>query len=147
VAQYYMEAGGLPRCIRKWNSERLMVNVGWKTHVTDDASGCERNINPYDMFTAHELNARNWPEQVDPVTRRIYWSRASALRLYFLLIGCSETRTVSVRLVLNTCIPMWLFTLDFANWSSVQFSSCAVNEPLTGHFEAVRITVAAFAGL
>ena len=45
----------------------------------------------------------NCPEQVDPVTRRVHWTRASESRLYFVLIGCSEIRTVSARLVLNTC--------------------------------------------
>jgi len=60
----------------------------------------------------------NWPEQVDPVTRRVYWS---ASRLHVVLIGCCETRTVSARLVLNTCIPTQMFTVEFANWSS-----CAV---------------------
>jgi len=33
------------------------------------------------------------------------------------------------RLVLNAYIPMRLITLEFANWSSVQFSSYAVNKP------------------
>ena len=68
----------------------------------------------------------NWNDlqQVDPVTRRIHWSRASASRLYFVLIGCSETGTVSAQLVLNTCIPMRPFTPEF---SSAQFSSYAVN--------------------
>jgi len=47
-----------------------------------------------------------WPEQVDPVTRRVHWSRASASRLYFVLNARSETRTVSARLVLNTGIAM-----------------------------------------
>ena len=39
---------------------------------------------------------------------------------YFVLIGCSETRTVSARSV-------HAFTLEFAIWRSVQFSSYAVN--------------------
>jgi len=54
------------------------------------------------LFTSHEPNWTdlNWREQVDPDTRR-----ASASRLYFVLIGCSETRSVSARLVLKTCSP------------------------------------------
>jgi len=54
------------------------------------------------LFTSHEPNCTdlNWREQVDPDTRR-----ASASRLYFVLIGCSETRSVSARLVLKTCSP------------------------------------------
>jgi len=57
----------------------------------------------------------------------------SALRLNFVSVGYSETRTVSARLVHNTCIPMRPpFTVKFANWSSVQFSSCAVDKPLVG---------------
>ena len=44
----------------------------------------------------------DWPGRVDPVTRRLYWSRASASPLHFVLIGGSETRTVSARLVPNT---------------------------------------------
>ena len=72
----------------------------------------------------------NWPELVDPVTRRVYWPRASRSRLCFVLIGCSETRTVSARLVLNTCITMRLFTLELENSSPrtgvswVQFTCC-----------------------
>ena len=69
------------------------------------------------LFTAHELNWMSWPEQVDPVTRHIHWSCASASRLCSVLIGCSETRTVSAPLVLNTPIPMRLF-----NWGSVHVS-------------------------
>ena len=38
-------------------------------------------------------------QRVDPVSRRADWSRASASRLHSVLIGCGETRTVSVRLV------------------------------------------------
>jgi len=53
--------------------------------------------------------------------RHVYWSRASASRLYFVLIGCSETRTVSVRLVPDTCTSMRPFTLEWGSFSSVQF--------------------------
>ena len=35
------------------------------------------------------------------------------------LTGCSKIRTVSARFVLNMCIPMRLFTLEFTNCSSV----------------------------
>ena len=80
-----------------------------------------RRVATKGLFIARKLN---WPEQLDPVTRRVHWSRASASRLYYALIGCSETRTVSARLVLNTRIPMRPFTVDFANWSSVQFMGC-----------------------
>ena len=40
----------------------------------------------------------NWTDlqQVDPVARRVHWSRASMSRLYFVLIGCSETEPVMV---------------------------------------------------
>jgi len=40
-------------------------------------------------------------------------------RLCFVLIGCSETKTDSARLVLSTCILPQQFTLEFANCSSV----------------------------
>jgi len=70
-------------------------------------------------------------QQIDPVTRRVHWSRGSASRPEFILIGCSKLEhTVGARLVLNTCNPVRLFTLEFANSSSVEFSSCAVNTPL-----------------
>jgi len=37
----------------------------------------------------------------------IHWSHARHdSRLWFVLLGCSETRTVSARSVLNTCIPI-----------------------------------------
>jgi len=42
------------------------------------------------------------------------------------LISCSETRTVGAQSVLNTCIPTRLFTLEFANWSSVLLASVYV---------------------
>jgi len=61
----------------------------------------------------------SWTEQIDPVTRHAHWSCASASRLCSVLIGCSETRTVSAQLVLNTRIPMRLFI-----WGSVQFVWC-----------------------
>jgi len=63
-------------------------------------------------------------EQVDPVTRRDHWSRASTSQLYYALIGGSETGTVSARLVLNTRIPVPARKLEYANWSSVQFMCC-----------------------
>jgi len=99
------------------------------------------------LITAHELN---WSGHRDPITRHVsasdpfsrfsalykfvcmyvrmyasmyvHWSRASASRIYVVSIGCSETRTVSARLVLST--------VEFANsnYTSVQFRSCAVNK-------------------
>ena len=61
----------------------------------------------------------NWTElkgleQVDLVIRRIY----SAWQTYFVFNVCGETRTVTARLVLNTCISTRLFTLEFANWTT-----------------------------
>jgi len=55
----------------------------------------------------------NRPERFDPVTRRVHWSRASASRLHFVSIVCSETRTVSARLVLNKRISLRPFTTEF----------------------------------
>ena len=45
-------------------------------------------------------------------------TRASVTTIFVVLIGCSETRTVSARLVLNRCIPM--------RRTEVQFSSVYV---------------------
>jgi len=61
------------------------------------------------------------------------WSRLS-----FVLIGCSETGTVSVRLVLSTCIPVRRFctgvrTLQFVN-SLVQLMFC---EHAPSHYRAL----------
>ena len=42
--------------------------------------------------------------------------------------GCSETGTVSAGLVLSARNPTRQFALEFVNWSSVRFSSCAVNK-------------------
>ena len=57
-------------------------------------------------------------------------SCASASRLYLIvLIGCSETRTGSARVVLNTCFPMRPYTVRELKFSSVQFGSCAANKP------------------
>jgi len=38
-----------------------------------------------------------------------------ASRLHIVLIGCSQSRTVSARLVLNACTLMRPFTLELAN--------------------------------
>jgi len=43
------------------------------------------------------------------------------------LTSCIETRTVGAQPVLGTRIRTRCF--QFANWSSVQFSLCAVNKP------------------
>jgi len=59
--------------------------------------------------TANFWTELNWT--IDPITRRVHWSRASASRPHLVLIDCSETRTASVRLVLSA-------------WSSVQFMYC-----------------------
>jgi len=62
---------------------------------------------------------------VDPVTRRVHWSRASASRLDWL----PRNRSVNAQRVLDTCIPMrGLFTLEFVR--ELEFRSCVVNEPL-----------------
>jgi len=78
------------------------------------------------LFTEDELN---WPEltwtsrpSYSNMTRSLV-TRASVrsiLRIYWL----QRTRTVSARLVLNACIPVWPFTSEFMNWSSVQFRCC-----------------------
>ena len=60
------------------------------------------------MFVHSTWTELIWPEQVDPVTRRVHWSRAWTPRIYFVFIGCSETRTVSARLVLNVTYAAWL---------------------------------------
>ena len=65
----------------------------------------------------------NW---TDLSNRPSYTTRSLVTHVSVVLIGCGETRAVSARLVLNTRIPVWLFTLESANWSSVQFSSVHV---------------------
>jgi len=72
--------------------------------------------------TLHTLNKLNWtsPTQL----HEAFIGQARQHHDYFALIGCSKTRTVSARLVLNTCIPMRLFILEFANLRSVQFMCC-----------------------
>jgi len=65
--------------------------------------------------------------QVEP--RRVHWSHASASRLYFVLIGCSETRTASARLVLKTCDMYSNAAVRCSRWRSrtgIQFSSVHV---------------------
>jgi len=87
------------------------------------------------LLTTLRWTELTWPAQVDRVTRRVHWLRASASTLYFALIGCSETGTVNgARPVINTCIPMRPFRMEFANWqfTSVQSVGCAarVSQPL-----------------
>ena len=62
------------------------------------------------LFTAHQLSwtELTWTSRPNYTTRSFVVRSAS--RLYFVLIGCSETRTLSARLVLS-CIPMRLFSL------------------------------------
>ena len=68
-----------------------------------------------------ELNRTSRPSY----TKRSLASRASASRLYIALIGCSETRSVSARSVLDTRIQMRPpFALEFADTSSEQFLCC-----------------------
>ena len=88
------------------------------------------------LFTANE---QNWPDltltDLNKSTQLhdVFIGHAHQ-RHDYLLIDCSETRTVSARLVLNACIPMLLFTMEF---SAVQFSLCAVNNPLRPTFLTV----------
>jgi len=63
------------------------------------------------LDTAHELN---WPATIGPSYMHVNHARQRHD-----LIGCSETRTLSAWLVLNTCIPRRLSILENANWSSV----------------------------
>ena len=62
---------------------------------------------------------------IDSVTRRVHWSRASCVTTHYyalyLLAKAKLRQVVSV----STCIPIRLFTAEFANWtSSVQFVRC-----------------------
>ena len=51
----------------------------------------------------------------------------------FVLIVCIEIKMVGAHLVLNTCRGFQCgCSLEFANWSSVQFFSCAGNTLLVG---------------
>ena len=91
---------------------------------------CERR-------TWTELNwTENWIELTwtsRPSYRTCSWSRTSASRLHFALTGNRETRSVSARLVLNTCIPMRPFTLS--SLTGVQCSSVhAIFIFFTGRF-------------
>jgi len=76
------------------------------------------------LSTAQELN---WHERVDLVTRSVHWSRAPASQW---LAAASETRAVGVRSVFDTSLFQRCCsrTAVRANWSSVQFRSCAVNK-------------------
>ena len=66
-------------------------------------------------------------------------NRSPASRLYFALIGCRETRTVSAGSV------MYVFQCGCSHKSSragvlVKFSSCAANKPLLFQFRSSRTT-------
>jgi len=76
------------------------------------------------LSTAQELN---WHERVDLVTRSVHWSRAPASQW---LAAASETRAVGARSVFDTSLFQRCCsrTAVRANWSSVQFRSCAVNK-------------------
>ena len=73
-------------------------------------------------------NARtelNCPKQVDPVTQRVHWSRASASRLYFVSISCQEAWSVSSQhMYFSVAVHTGVCELRFADWSSVQFMHC-----------------------
>jgi len=53
----------------------------------------------------------NWPEHVNPVTRRVHWSRTLAPRLCFVLIGSSETK-------LNWTELNWFYWAHLQPWGA-----------------------------
>jgi len=61
----------------------------------------------------------------------------------FVLVGCRQTRTVSARRLLSTCIPMRGCS-HWSSWTRFSFSLCAVNKPL--YLLWVSISQAAAAG-
>ena len=50
-------------------------------------------------------------------TTRSLVTRVGVTHHDLVLFGCCETRSVSARLVLKTCIPVQLFAVEFANRS------------------------------
>ena len=72
----------------------------------------------------------NWTDlqQVDPVTRPSRHARRRRSRLDWLQ---RNSTSVAAQRVLEPRIPARLYALEFAAWSSVLFSSCAVKRSLT----------------
>lgn len=73
-----------------------------------------------------------WTKEVDPVAPSVNWSSAQSSGRrhdlsYFILIRYKHWSELG-RLVVNTCIPLGLFTLEFANSISLylQFTSVYV---------------------
>ena len=73
----------------------------------EQVNACSWHINKTEL----NLTGPNWPEQVDPVTQRVHWSCASQ---YFVLIRCSETRTVGARLFFHRCKTVTCNRSDFS---------------------------------
>jgi len=61
----------------------------------------------------------------------VYREHHELFRTDWLQIYCKELG----RLVLYTCIPMGLFTLESSSRTPVQFSACDVNETLFGPWQ------------
>ena len=79
----------------------------------------------------------NWPASCNQSTQLLD-AFVGHVRQRHGVIGCSETRTVGAHSILNICIPMRLFALELASWSSVHISSCAVNKPLRLRYERAQ---------
>jgi len=78
-----------------------------------------RRIWNYNRTWIWRLVQSTWTELNWPATSRPSYTTQARRRRDS--IGCSETRTVSARLVLSTGIPVRLFKLEF---SSIQFMCC-----------------------
>jgi len=85
----------------------------------------------------HTRTELSWPEQVDPVTRRVNWpsahssTSASRSTLYFILNGCircGETRSRSSQQLYSSG-TVQSGEREIREHELNTFSSCAVNEP------------------
>lgn len=111
---------------RDVNIDIAVTQVAWSTYLLSVIHDETATHTYKGLFTANELNwtEPNWTGLISATNRPSYrrLHRHDAFNGYTRqrhdCIGCSKTRTVSDRQVLNTCIPTWLFTMELANWCS-----------------------------
>ena len=86
---YYWVGCSVQHCCSRWCCRRHVITVACPPAARVRLKVCSQRMNVTEV---------DWTDlqQVDPVTRRVHWSRASAAYIR-LVIGCSVTRTVGAQ--------------------------------------------------
>ena len=103
----------------------LTVSCGDCDYLTNNYRQLQHTTTPYSLegfalrLVHQHMNGSdlNWHKLTFNKSTQLHDAFIGHARQRHDLIGCSETRTVSA---LNTCFPMRLFILEFANCSTVR---------------------------